>query len=66
MANEFQNAKTFAGGRDRRRKQRKKFRAVMREFEKGNLRSSSGEKVTDPDQAQAIAFSEARRNPEKS
>lgn len=34
---------------------------VMREFEKGRLRSSSGEKVKDRDQAIAIALSEARK-----
>jgi hypothetical protein len=33
----------------------------MREFHKGELRSSSGEKVTDPAQAKAIAVSEAKR-----
>jgi len=36
-----------------------KFAVVMREFEKGNLKSSSGEQVTDRSQAMAIAASEA-------
>ena len=39
--------------------QRDKFAMVMREFYAGKLRSSSGELVTDPDQAKAIAASEA-------
>lgn len=38
-----------------------KFGKVMREFKKGTLKSSSGKKVTDPQQAKAIAASEARR-----
>jgi len=38
-----------------------KVSKVMGEFGKGKLESSSGEKVTDPKQAQAIAFSEARK-----
>jgi hypothetical protein len=33
----------------------------MREYSKGELKSSSGQKVTNPKQAQAIAISEARR-----
>ena len=37
-----------------------KFRKVQSEFGMGSLRSSSGEKVTKPAQAQAIGFSEAR------
>lgn len=41
--------------------QRKKFTVVMGEFAKGKLRSSSGQKVFDRDQALAKAFSEARR-----
>lgn len=36
-----------------------KFKKVMKEFGKGELKSSSGEKVTDPKQAKAIAYSEA-------
>lgn len=39
----------------------KKFRKVMREFGKGTLRSSSGEKVTSQKQAVAIAASEQRQ-----
>jgi len=42
-------------------KQQAKFRAVMREYAKGTLRSSSGAKVTSRAQGLAIAFSEARR-----
>jgi len=41
--------------------QKRKFSRVMGEYAKGKLRSSSGQKVTDKDQALAIAFSEARR-----
>lgn len=37
-----------------------KFKTVMEEFGKGELESSSGEKVTDPKQAKAIAYSEQR------
>ena len=37
-----------------------KFKTVMEEFGKGELKSSSGEKVTDPKQAKAIAYSEQR------
>lgn len=37
-----------------------KFKTVMEEFSKGELKSSSGEKVTDPKQAKAIAYSEQR------
>lgn len=36
-----------------------KFKKVMSEFGKGELKSSSGEKVTNPKQAKAIAYSEA-------
>lgn len=39
----------------------KKAGKVMREFEAGDLKSGSGKKVTNPDQAKAIASSEARR-----
>ena len=36
-----------------------KFKKVMEEYGKGELKSSSGEKVTNPKQAKAIAYSEA-------
>lgn len=39
----------------------KKIAKVMREFKKKKLKSSSGKKVTNKDQALAIALSEARR-----
>ena len=39
----------------------KKIAKVMREFKAGKLKSSSGEKVTNPKQGIAIALSEARR-----
>lgn len=42
-------------------KGKKKFAKVMHEFSKGTLRSGGKGKVTDRDQAIAIAFSEARR-----
>ncbi len=38
-----------------------KVGTVMREFKSGTLRSSSGQKVTNPKQAVAIGLSEARR-----
>jgi len=38
-----------------------KVRKVMSEFGSGSLRSSSGQKVTNPKQAMAIALSEQRR-----
>lgn len=42
-------------------KGRKKVAKVMKEFHSGTLRSSSGDKVTNPKQAAAIGYSEARR-----
>ena len=39
----------------------KKFGHVMREFFSGELKSSSGETVTNPEQAKAIAYSEAEK-----
>lgn len=38
-----------------------KFAYVMREFDEGKLKSSSGETVTDPEQAKAIAYSESKK-----
>ena len=38
-----------------------KVKKLMREFKSGSLKSSSGQKVTNPKQAVAIALSEARR-----
>lgn len=38
-----------------------KIRTVMHEFKTGSLKSSSGQKVTNPKQGIAIALSEARR-----
>jgi len=43
------------------RLRRRKHAAVMREFKAGKLKSSSGRKVTNPKQAQAIAISESRK-----
>jgi hypothetical protein len=37
----------------------KKVATVMREFKAGKLKSSSGQKVTNPKQAMAIGLSEA-------
>ena len=44
-----------------------KIRLVMKEFKSGKLKSSSGEKITDPKRALAIALSEAgmSRKPKK-
>ena len=39
----------------------RKLGIVMGEFKAGNLKSSSGDKVTNPKQAQAIAISESKR-----
>lgn len=41
--------------------QQEKVGVVMKEFKEGTLKSGSGEKVTDPAQAKAIALSEARK-----
>lgn len=43
------------------KKAQEKISEVMREFDKGELKSSSGEKVTDRDQAIAIGISEAEQ-----
>lgn len=51
-------AKTETG--KRKEKLGRKGKTVMREFASGQLRSSSGEVVTDQAQALAIAFSEQR------
>ena len=40
---------------------KKKIETVMREFKAGDLRSSSGKKVTSRSQGLAIALSEAKR-----
>jgi len=40
---------------------REKVKKVMHEFKEGSLKSSSGDAVTDRDQAVAIALSEQRR-----
>ena len=42
-----------------------KMSRVMREFKEGKLKSSSGQKVTNPKQAIAIAMSEARKAAKK-
>lgn len=41
-----------------------KIKTVMHEYKKGDLKSSSGEKVTKPEQAQAIAINEAKTKEE--
>lgn len=43
------------------KKTQRKVAKVMREFHSGKLKSSSGKKVTNPKQAAAIGYSEARR-----
>jgi len=43
-------------------KAQEKIAQVMEEFEKGTLRSSSGQKVTSREQALAIGISEARKH----
>ena len=42
-------------------KMQKKVAKVMREYSKGKLKSSSGQKVTTPGQAKAIAMSEGKK-----
>lgn len=42
-------------------KKQAKVSKVMREYKGGKLKSSGGQKVTNPKQAIAIALSEARR-----
>lgn len=44
-----------------RERQQQKVAKVMREYARGTLKSSSGQKVTDPKQAAAIGYAEARR-----
>lgn len=46
-------------------KEQEKIGVVMKEFEKGELKSGSGEKVTDPKQALAIGYSEAEKAKDK-
>ena len=46
-------------------KGQKKVATVMREFSKGKLKSSSGQKVKNPKQAIAIALSEAGMSKKK-
>jgi hypothetical protein len=46
-------------------KAQKKIGTVMREYSKGKLKSSSGQKVTKPAQAKAIAMSEAGMSKKK-
>lgn len=43
----------------------KKISKVMREYKGGDLKSSSGTKVSSPKQAMAIALSEAKVKPKK-
>lgn len=42
-------------------KMQAKVAKVMREYSKGKLKSSSGQKVKSPEQAKAIAMSEGRK-----
>lgn len=44
----------------------RKAATVMREYARGDLRSSSGQKVTNPKQAKAIAMSESGQSKSKS
>jgi len=54
--------KLGAGAKKRRKLAPKdKKKVVMEEFKRGTLNSGSGQKVTNPKQAVAIAYSEARR-----
>jgi len=53
-----------AGGKPMPKKN--KVRKVMKEFQSGSLKSSSGQKVKNPKQAVAIALSEAGMSKPKS
>jgi hypothetical protein len=57
----MKHADTLGAGAKKRKKLKgqEKVHVVMKEFGRGTLHSSSGEKVTDPKQAVAIAMSEA-------
>jgi len=46
---------------DAKAKMQRKVKKVMREYKSSELKSSSGQKVTDQKQAVAIAMSEAKR-----
>jgi|GEM_PF-1793360 len=46
-------------------KQQEKVKTVMKEFKEGTLHSSSGDKVTNPKQAIAIAMSESGQSKKK-
>ena len=46
---------------DAKSKMQRKVKKVMREYKSGELKSSSGQKVTDQKQTVAIAMSEAKR-----
>ena len=46
---------------DAKTKMQRKVKKVMREYKSGELKSSSGQKVTDQKQAVAVAMSEAKR-----
>jgi len=46
---------------DAKSKMQRKVKKVMREYKSGELKSSSGQKVTDQKQAVVIAMSEAKR-----
>jgi hypothetical protein len=46
---------------DAKSKMQRKVKKVMREYKSGELKSSSGQKVTDQKQAVAVAMSEAKR-----
>jgi len=50
-----------------KKEKQRKIARVLREFKSGKLKSSSGEKITDPRRALAIALSEAgmSRKPKK-
>lgn len=47
--------------RSKMRSAKDKVKVVMEEFSRGTLHSGSGQKVTNPKQAVAIGYSEARR-----
>jgi 8-oxo-dGTP pyrophosphatase MutT (NUDIX family) len=62
LKGEIEKAEKEAKEQKTHSKKKRKMKKVMDEFKNGNLKSSSGEEVTDPKQAVAIAYSEAKIN----
>lgn len=63
----MKHADTLGAGAKKREKlnPKDKKEVVMKEFQRGTLHSGSGQKVTNPKQAVAIAYSEAGQSRKK-